>query len=61
MEKLTLKLSEIDQQLSENDIYAEENRQKLQQLLIDKSEFDKAHEALELEWLECSEELENIS
>jgi len=61
MEKLTIKLSEIDQQLSDNNIYAEANKQKLQLLLIDKSELDKAHEALELEWLECSEELENIS
>ena len=61
MEKLTLKLSEIDQQLSDNHIYAEDNKQKLQQLLIDKSELDKVHEVMELEWLECSEELENIS
>ena len=61
MEELSSKLSDIEQKLSDNDIYADENKQKLQQLLIDKSELDKAHEAMELEWLEYSEELENIS
>jgi len=61
MEKLTKKLAEIDQQLADSSIYSEGNKQQLQQLLIKKSELDKAHEALELDWLERSEELENLS
>ena len=61
MEKLTEKLAQIEQQLADNDIYSEENKQQLQQLLIDKSELDKAHESMEIDWLEYSEELENLS
>jgi ATP-binding cassette subfamily F protein 3 len=61
MEKLSTKLLEIEQQLSDSDIYTEKNKQKLQQLLIDKAELDNQHEADEMAWLDNSEQLENLN
>jgi ATP-binding cassette subfamily F protein 3 len=60
METLSKKLLEIEQQLSDSDIYAENNKQKLQQLLLEKAELDRQHEADELNWLENSEKLESL-
>lgn len=61
MEKVSKQLAEIEVQLSDSDIYTDQNKQKLQQLLIEKTELDKQHEADELDWLENTEQLENIS
>ena len=61
MQKITKQLIDINQQLSDSDIYAEQNKQKLQQLLLEKADLDKKHEADEFKWLETSEQLENIS
>jgi ATP-binding cassette subfamily F protein 3 len=61
MQKITKKLVVINQQLSDSDIYTEQNKKKLQQLLLEKAELDKNHEANELDWLDASEKLENIS
>jgi len=61
MHKISEKLIKINQQLSDSDIYAEQNKQKLQQLLLEKAELDKTHEANELDWLETSEKLEEAS
>jgi ATP-binding cassette subfamily F protein 3 len=61
MQKITKKLVDINQQLSGSDIYGEQNKQKLQQLLLEKAELDKTHEANELDWLDTSEELEKFS
>jgi ATP-binding cassette subfamily F protein 3 len=61
MHKISNKLTEINQQLSNSDIYAEKNKQKLQQLLLEKSQLDKTHEANELDWLDASEKLEQAS
>ncbi|MDT8282509.1 MAG: ATP-binding cassette domain-containing protein [Gammaproteobacteria bacterium] len=61
MEKLSKKLAEIEKQLSDSAIYTEQNKQKLQQLLLEKAELDKKHEADEFDWLEHNEQLENIS
>jgi len=61
MQKITKKLVDIDQQLSDSEIYAEKNKQKLQQLILEKAELDKNHEAHELDWLDSNEKLENIS
>ncbi|MFV9614806.1 MAG: ATP-binding cassette domain-containing protein [Gammaproteobacteria bacterium] len=58
MHKISNKLIKINQQLSDSDIYAEQNKQKLQQLLLEKAELDKTHEANELDWLDVSEKLE---
>ena len=61
MHKISNKLIEINQQLSDSDIYAEQNKQKLQQLLLEKAKLDKTHEASELDWLDTSEKLEKFS
>lgn len=61
MQKVTKKLVDINRQLSDSDIYGEQNKQKLQQLLLEKSELDKTHEASELDWFDTSEELEKLS
>lgn len=61
MQKITNKLTEIDQQLSDSDIYTDQNKQKLQELLLKKADLDKLHETAESEWFECNDELDNIS
>ncbi|VAW55261.1 Bis-ABC ATPase YheS [hydrothermal vent metagenome] len=61
MQKISKKLIEINEQLANNKIYAEPNKQKLQQLLLEKSTLEKNHEASELNWLDNNEKLENIS
>ncbi|NOQ90089.1 MAG: ATP-binding cassette domain-containing protein [Gammaproteobacteria bacterium] len=61
MQKLSGKINEIELQLSDSDIYTEKNKQKLQALLLKKSELDKAHEDAELDWLDNTEALEKIS
>ena len=61
MLKISEKLTEINMQLSDSDIYAEKNKQKLQQLLSDKANLDKIHEANELDWFDSNEKLENLS
>jgi ATP-binding cassette, subfamily F, member 3 len=61
MQALSDKLAKIDQRLSDSDIYADQNRQELQGLLLKKAEIDKAHDTAESEWFECSEELDSIS
>ena len=61
MQKITNRLTEIDQQLSDSDIYTDQNRQKLQELLLKKADLDKSHGAAESEWFEYNDELDNIS
>jgi ATP-binding cassette subfamily F protein 3 len=60
LQKSSEKIAMINQQLADNDIYAEKNKQKLQQLLLEKSELEKTHECAELDWLSANEELENM-
>ena len=61
MQQISEKQIEINSQLSDNDIYADQNKQKLQQLLLEKAALEKSHENAEMEWLEINEELENLS
>ena len=61
LQKVSEKQAKINTLLSDSDIYAEENKQKLQQLLLEKADLDKAHDDAELEWLDTSEELEKSS
>ncbi len=60
MKTFSDKQAEINQQLSDNDIYAEKNKQKLQHLLSDKAALEKSHEAAETSWFEINEKLEAI-
>jgi ATP-binding cassette subfamily F protein 3 len=59
LQKLSEKIVAINQQLSDNDIYADNNKEKLQLLLLEKHELEKTHEDTELDWLNANEELEN--
>ncbi|MCG6939574.1 MAG: ATP-binding cassette domain-containing protein [Gammaproteobacteria bacterium] len=61
LDKLSEKIGSINQLLSDNIIYAEENKQKLQQLLQQKADLERSHEQAELEWLDVNEELEKIN
>jgi ATP-binding cassette, subfamily F, member 3 len=60
MQKISDKLTEIELQLADNNMYSEQNKQKLQQLLQEKADLDKTHESAEIEWLDANEELENL-
>ncbi len=51
--------SELEKQLSDPDIYSEENKQKLKSLLLEKSETDKNLGNVEMQWMELSEEYES--
>ncbi len=54
------KINAINEKLSDSDIYSENNKKILQQLLLDKAELDKTHEEAETDWLEANETLEKI-
>lgn len=60
MEGLSEKIVEINHQLSGSDVYAENNKGKLQQLLVEKAKCEKQHEDDENEWLVANESLEKI-
>jgi len=61
MSRISKKLTVINEQLSDGEIYAENNKPKLQQLLLEKAELDRQHETNEIDWLDNNEELEKIS
>ena len=54
------KINTVNDKLSDSDIYTETNKQKLQKLLLEKTEFDKIHDDAEISWLEKNEELEKL-
>jgi ATP-binding cassette subfamily F protein 3 len=58
LDKLTEQRDTIDAQLSDADIYSEENKERLKKLLRNKGELDQALEQVEEQWMEVSEELE---
>jgi ATP-binding cassette subfamily F protein 3 len=45
----------LETQLSEPDIYSDANKNKLKQLLLDKSTVDTQLEEIEMAWMEASE------
>lgn len=61
MEQHTRKLASINEQLSDNNIYSDDNKNKLKQLILDKASLEKSHDNAELEWLEVHEEIEQYS
>ena len=61
MEKTSDIINEINEKLADSDIYADNNKQQLQQLLLNKAEQDKIHDDAENDWLETNEELEKTS
>lgn len=58
LEQLNHKKAAIEALLADPDIYAEANKNKLKQLLLDKSTLDGQVEASEMAWLEASEAYE---
>ncbi len=61
MEKLSDQKSDIETQLADPDIYNEENKEKLKQLLADQAYMQKEWDDAEMEWLEASEQHEELS
>jgi len=60
MEILQQKQHEIETVLADTAIYAEENKQRLDQYLHEKTNVDKQFETAENDWLQYSEEMENL-
>ena len=58
MDKLNQRKTVLEAQLSEPDIYSEANKNKLKQLLLDKSTVDAQLEEVEMAWMEASETYE---
>lgn len=61
LQQTSEKIIVLNQQLSDNDIYAEKNKHKLQQLLLEKATVEKLHESAEFDWLDANEKLESLS
>ncbi|MGH1543004.1 MAG: ATP-binding cassette domain-containing protein [Arenicella sp.] len=59
MEKLTQDKQGIESQLADNDLYLDENKEQLKQLLADQAYIQKELDAAEQQWLEASEKLES--
>jgi ATP-binding cassette subfamily F protein 3 len=60
MQQTSDKINTVNNKLSDSDIYTETNKQKLQKLLLEKTEFDKIHDDAEISWLEKNEELDKL-
>ena len=58
MDKLHSRKKELESCLADPEIYFEENKQKLKLLLSEKTDIDKQHADLEMDWLEANEQLE---
>ncbi len=58
LDTLTTRRDEIEAQLADSEIYSDENKEKLKQLLQEKGELDTTLSDAEEQWLELSEELE---
>ncbi|MDH5786651.1 MAG: ATP-binding cassette domain-containing protein, partial [Chromatiales bacterium] len=58
IDTLSEKRDAIDAQLADSEIYSDENKEKLKQLLRDKGDLDQSLEQAEEQWMEVSEELE---
>jgi ATP-binding cassette subfamily F protein 3 len=61
LDKLTETQSKLEKLLANPDIYTDENKEDLKKTLFEKSQVDKDLEAVETQWMEISEELENTS
>ena len=60
METLTQQLETVAESLSEPTIYDDDNRSKLQKLLVEQGRLKSRLEDAEAEWLEASETLEQM-
>ena len=60
LEKLEDRRKKLDAQLSDTDMYSEENKDKLKELLADQAYLQKEHDEAEAQWLKFSEEYEQL-
>ena len=60
MNKLDLAVSDIDNRLAAPAIYQAENKEALQSLLFEQSQFKQQREVAEIQWLELAEQLEAL-
>ena len=58
LEDLSAKQAKLEATLVDADSYLDENKEQLKKNLLEKSEVDKALEAVEMEWMELGEEYE---
>jgi len=58
MEELSSSKELLEEQLADNDIYSENNKDRLKKLLEEQGQVDNSLQQVELDWLEVSEELE---
>ena len=61
MEKLSVDKQSIEEQLSDNDLYSDENKEKLKQLLSDQAYIQKELDQAEADWLDATEQHEDLS
>ncbi len=61
LDALTSTRAELDRQLADPEIYNEQNKRRLQDCLLEKAEVDKQCAAVETEWMQASEELDDLT
>ncbi|MFT5571865.1 MAG: ATP-binding cassette subfamily F protein 3 [Cryomorphaceae bacterium] len=61
MEKLEIEKQKIENQLADNDLYSDENKEQLKQLLTDQAYIQKEMDQAEFEWLEASQQYEELN
>lgn len=61
MEELSFSKESLEQKLADNNIYNENNKDKLKKLLEEQGQVDNNLQQVELDWLEVSEELEQAT
>lgn len=61
LEQLTNRKEELENQLADTNIYLDENKETLKNVLSKKTKVAKELNAIEAEWMEISEEIENAS
>ena len=61
MEKLSVDKQSIEEKLSDNDLYSDDNKDKLKQLLADQAYVQKELDQAEADWLDATEQHEQLS
>ena len=58
MQELSSSKESLEEQLADNDIYSEDNKDNLKKLLEEQGQVESRLQQVEMDWLEVSEELE---
>jgi len=61
MEELSLSKESLEEKLADNEIYNQENKERLKILLEEQGQVDSSLQQVEMDWLEVSEELESAN